>query len=105
MEFEFQSDGLVRYANDSQYKNDTLIRKEAVVNDIVLAELKRIIEESEIMRYVVVDCSTFFLFLYPPFFFFRREDDKLWPQSDREGGRQELEIVLGNEHICFTVKD
>lgn len=31
-----------------------------------------------------------------------REDDKLWPQPDREG-RQELEIVLGNEHICFTV--
>lgn len=31
-----------------------------------------------------------------------REDDKFWPQPDREG-RQELEIVLGNEHICFTV--
>ena len=31
-----------------------------------------------------------------------REDDKLWPQPDREG-RQELEVVLGNEHICFTV--
>ena len=31
-----------------------------------------------------------------------REDDKLWPQPDREG-RQELEIILGNEHICFNV--
>lgn len=50
MEFEFHSSGLLRYANDSQYKKDTLIRKEAVVNDLVLNELKRIIEESEIMR-------------------------------------------------------
>lgn len=31
-----------------------------------------------------------------------REDDKLWPMPDRVG-RQELEIVMGNEHISFTV--
>lgn len=30
-----------------------------------------------------------------------REDDKDWPQPDKVG-RQELEIVLGNEHISFT---
>ncbi|RKO90327.1 Mago nashi protein, partial [Blyttiomyces helicus] len=30
-----------------------------------------------------------------------REDDQLWPNPDRVG-RQELEIVLGNEHISFT---
>ena len=31
----------------------------------------------------------------------RREDDSNWPESDRVG-RQELEIVLGDEHISFT---
>lgn len=31
-----------------------------------------------------------------------REDDKNWPMPDRVG-RQELEIVLNNEHISFTV--
>ena len=42
-------------------------------------ELRRIIEDSEIMA----------------------EDDELWPQPDRFG-RQELEIVIGDEHISFT---
>ncbi|KAJ4847618.1 Protein mago nashi 2, partial [Turnera subulata] len=30
-----------------------------------------------------------------------REDDNNWPEPDRVG-RQELEIVMGNEHISFT---
>ncbi|RLN54090.1 hypothetical protein BBJ28_00023500, partial [Nothophytophthora sp. Chile5] len=30
-----------------------------------------------------------------------REDDKDWPEPDRVG-RQELEVVLGDEHISFT---
>ena len=45
----------------------------------VMDELRRIIEDSEIMA----------------------EDDELWPQPDRVG-RQELEIVIGDEHISFT---
>ena len=45
----------------------------------VMEELKRIIEDSEIMQ----------------------EDDAVWPQPDRVG-RQELEIVIGDEHISFT---
>ena len=28
MEFEFRPDGLLRYANNSNYKNDVMIRKE-----------------------------------------------------------------------------
>ena len=31
------------------------------------------------------------------------EDDALWPQPDRVG-RQELEIVIGDEHISFTTR-
>ena len=30
-----------------------------------------------------------------------KEDDNNWPEPDRIG-RQELEIVMGNEHISFT---
>jgi protein mago nashi len=52
-----------------------------VVSDSVMKELRRVIEESEVMK----------------------EDDSLWPEPDRIG-KQELEIVLGEEHISFTVK-
>ncbi|XP_015793253.1 protein mago nashi homolog [Tetranychus urticae] len=79
IEFEFRPDGKLRYANNSNYKNDTMIRKEVYVSKAVINELKRIIEDSEIME----------------------EDDELWPQPDRVG-RQELEIVLNDEHISFT---
>eukprot|EP00997_Jenningsia_sp_PLL12_P008986 NODE_5854_length_547_cov_36.941767_g5109_i0.p1 GENE.NODE_5854_length_547_cov_36.941767_g5109_i0~~NODE_5854_length_547_cov_36.941767_g5109_i0.p1 ORF type:complete len:103 (+),score=21.54 NODE_5854_length_547_cov_36.941767_g5109_i0:184-492(+) len=56
-----------------------MIRKEVYCNRIILEELKRVIQDSEILR----------------------EDDKNWPEPDRVG-RQELEIVKGNEHISFT---
>ncbi|VDN24467.1 unnamed protein product, partial [Gongylonema pulchrum] len=81
LEFEFRPDGKMRYANNSQYKNDTLIRKEAYVGKIVLDELKRIIDDSEIMQ----------------------EDDAAWPEPDRVG-RQELEILHNDEHISFTTR-
>ena len=79
LEFEFRTDGRLRYANNSNYKNDTMIRKQAFVSPSVLAELRRVIAESDITR----------------------EDDKNWPAGDRNG-RQELEVVCGNEHISFT---
>ena len=52
---------------------------QAYVHQSVLNELKRIIEDSEILQ----------------------EDDSLWPTPDRVG-RQELEIVMGDEHISFS---
>eukprot|EP00002_Diphylleia_rotans_P029499 TRINITY_DN6010_c0_g2_i1.p1 TRINITY_DN6010_c0_g2~~TRINITY_DN6010_c0_g2_i1.p1 ORF type:complete len:147 (-),score=34.64 TRINITY_DN6010_c0_g2_i1:371-811(-) len=78
LEFEFRQDGLLRYANNSNYKKDVMIRKEVYVSDAVLLELKRVIEDSEIMK----------------------EDDNLWPAPDREG-TQELEVAFGNQHISF----
>eukprot|EP00026_Physarum_polycephalum_P020702 Phypoly_transcript_23457.p1 GENE.Phypoly_transcript_23457~~Phypoly_transcript_23457.p1 ORF type:complete len:167 (+),score=25.96 Phypoly_transcript_23457:57-503(+) len=78
LEFEFRADGKLRYANNSHYKNETMIRKEVFVGPAVLAELKRIIDDSEIMS----------------------EDDKNWPEPDRIG-TQELEIVNGSDHISF----
>ncbi|CAF2980231.1 unnamed protein product, partial [Rotaria sp. Silwood2] len=79
LEFEFRPDGKLRYANNSNYKKDTLIRKEVYVNRTIIEELKRIVNETDIMK----------------------EDDAVWPPQDRTG-RQELEIVLGDEHISFT---
>ncbi|ANQ06248.1 Uncharacterized protein PCOAH_00004130 [Plasmodium coatneyi] len=82
LEFEFNSKGRLRYANNSNYKNDKIIRKEAYVSKSVLNELKRIIEESEICK----------------------ESDKLWPAPDKVG-KQELEIFLdGNEYYFTTSK-
>ncbi|KAJ3110060.1 hypothetical protein HDU96_006950, partial [Phlyctochytrium bullatum] len=72
-------DGKLRYANNSNYKNDTMIRKEVFCSPALMKELKKIIDDSDIMK----------------------EDDNLWPVPDRVG-RQELEIVMGNEHISFT---
>uniref|UniRef100_A0A452DQY1 Uncharacterized protein n=1 Tax=Capra hircus TaxID=9925 RepID=A0A452DQY1_CAPHI len=54
-EFEFRPDGKLRYANNSNYKNDVMIRKEAYVHK------SRIIDDSEITK----------------------EDDALWPPPDR----------------------
>uniref|UniRef100_A0A4X2KEF4 Mago homolog, exon junction complex subunit n=1 Tax=Vombatus ursinus TaxID=29139 RepID=A0A4X2KEF4_VOMUR len=63
LEFEFRPDGKLRYANNSNYKNDVMIRKEAYVHKSVMEELKRIIDDSEVTK----------------------EDDALWPPPDRVG--------------------
>ncbi|KAK3318900.1 Mago nashi protein [Apodospora peruviana] len=83
LEFDFRvvGDGrsaTARYANNSNYRNDSLIRKEMCVSSLVIDEIKRIIKQSEILK----------------------EDDAKWPTKNKDG-KQELEIRLGNEHISF----
>ncbi|KAK0262876.1 Protein mago nashi [Friedmanniomyces endolithicus] len=83
LEFDFRvvGDGrsaIARYANNSNYRNDSLIRKEMCVSSLMITEIKRIIKESEVLK----------------------EDDTKWPQKNKDG-RQELEIRLGSEHISF----
>mmetsp|Transcript_23940 Transcript_23940/g.49792 ORF Transcript_23940/g.49792 Transcript_23940/m.49792 type:complete len:103 (+) Transcript_23940:155-463(+) len=56
-----------------------MIRKESHVTQAVMRELRKTIEDSEILK----------------------EDDNHWPAPDRVG-RQELEVVCGKEHISFT---
>ncbi|KAJ1028273.1 hypothetical protein NDA13_003717 [Ustilago tritici] len=77
LEFEY-SRGRLRYANNSNYRNDSLIRKELWISPLMVDELRRIVKESEIMR----------------------EDDAKWPKKN-VAGRQELEVRLGKEHISF----
>jgi len=102
LEFEFRPDGKLRYANNSRYKREvseplqptsfffppfclnvaaamqTMIRKEAFVGDGVLQELRLMIEGSGVVA----------------------GDDSLWPAPDNTG-TQELEIVLGSDHVSF----
>lgn len=52
------------------------------VSALLVAEIKRIVKDSEIMK----------------------EDDSRWPQKNKDG-RQELEIRLGSDHIQFEVGD
>eukprot|EP00457_Paulinella_chromatophora_P021758 gb/GEZN01024332.1/.p1 GENE.gb/GEZN01024332.1/~~gb/GEZN01024332.1/.p1 ORF type:complete len:175 (-),score=33.84 gb/GEZN01024332.1/:46-507(-) len=79
LEFEFQDNGLIRDANNPNYKKDRMIRKQVWVGEAPLKELKRIVQDSEVFK----------------------EDDNNWPQPDRVG-RQELEVVMGDEHISFV---
>ncbi|KAJ1494407.1 Mago nashi protein-domain-containing protein [Baffinella frigidus] len=76
LEFEFRPDGKMRYANNSNYKNDTMIRKEVFVNEGVIEALKKVVKDSEIMK----------------------EDDRNWPMPDKVG-RQELETRIGAQDI------
>uniref|UniRef100_A0A4X2M3D5 Uncharacterized protein n=1 Tax=Vombatus ursinus TaxID=29139 RepID=A0A4X2M3D5_VOMUR len=62
-EFKFRTHGRLRYANNSNYKNDGMIRKEAYVHKRVTEELKGIINDREVTK----------------------EDDALWPLPDGVG--------------------
>jgi len=80
IEFEFTEEGRVRYANNSNYKSENLIRKEVYVNDIILDEVKKIIVNSKIFE----------------------QEDKKWPRPNNILGSQELEIIYKNQHIFFS---
>lgn len=80
LEFDFKGNGISRYANNSNYRKDSLIRKEMCLSPAMIEEIKRIVELSEILK----------------------EDDAKWPPKNKDG-RQELEIRLGNQHISFEV--
>ena len=68
------------------------------VSDALVAEIKRIVKESEILKYL------FSIRLFDnKMLTRRREDDTKWPQKNKDG-RQELEIRLGSEHISFEVR-
>lgn len=73
--------GKLRYANNSNYKHDAMIRKEVCVNPGVVEEIKRIILTSDITTV----------------------DDRDWEEPP--DARQELEIKIGNEvRHCLAKK-
>lgn len=68
------------------------------VGPLVVKELKRIVESSEITKYVQF-IYTILICLHMPAY---REDDTNWPKKNIVG-KQELEIRVGNDHIAFEV--
>ena len=120
LEFDFRvlGDGRsasARYANNSNYRNDSLIRKESTIvcplrswiwaNKILpkctlaLLWLMRSSGLSKQARYWSKLCT---INLQQQELTIDREDDAKWPQKNKDG-RQELEIRLGNDHISFEV--
>ncbi|KAL3774711.1 hypothetical protein HJC23_002011 [Cyclotella cryptica] len=79
-EFELSPSGKLRYANNSNYRNSTMIRKEVYLSPAVVEETRRIIQTSHITNI----------------------DDSRWLEPQTGQARQELEIKMGNEHIAFT---
>ncbi|CDR95222.1 mago nashi protein, putative [Babesia bigemina] len=79
LEFELTSDGKLRYTNNSNYRKDSMIKKEAFLTRAVIAEMKRIVLESEITS----------------------EDHTDWPIPDRVG-RQELELKIEGKRYTYS---
>lgn len=50
LEYEITNDGRLRYANNSNYRNEPLIRKEVYVNRIVIEEVKLMINNSLLLE-------------------------------------------------------
>lgn len=78
LEFEISNNGKLRYANDSKYKGDLMIRKELYVGREIVEQFRQIIVDSEITK----------------------EDDNSWPEPTSKG-TQELEIIIGDLHVSF----
>ena len=76
LEFTLHPRGLLTYRNNSNYKNDRLIQKQLCLSPSLITTFQRIVEQAEILK----------------------ETDALWPEPDVVG-TQELEIVLGDQHI------
>jgi protein mago nashi len=77
IEFEVKPDGLLRYANHSNYKRDVLIRKQVYLSEPMLQLLRCMIEQADALALL---------------------DDRGWPEPDRNG-TQELEIVMAGVHL------
>ncbi|KAI9472600.1 protein mago nashi putative [Coemansia mojavensis] len=76
--FEIDKQGYLKYANNSNYRRDSIIRKQLRLSPALVNEFKRIIRDSEITA----------------------EDHTRWPQRD-ESGRIQLEIDLDGQSTSF----
>lgn len=104
LEFELTENGELRYANDSRYRRESIIRKQLCVSPSVVAEFRRIINASGILESVPLSPQSHLISSLSLFFFVatpHRADDAKWPMPD-ENGKQELEIVSDDTHISFV---
>lgn len=54
LEFEIKGDGKLRYANNSNYKNDSLIKKEITLSPAMIDVIKQIIADSDIIKCAIL---------------------------------------------------
>lgn len=78
LDFEVDSTGKLKYHNNSEYKSDQLIRKQAFVSQTVIDEMRKIVLESGIL-----DCK-----------------DEEWPKPDKIG-KQELVVRVGTKEVSL----
>eukprot|EP00796_Vickermania_ingenoplastis_P005457 gene5457-3935_t len=79
IEFEIREDGQLKYSNNSHYRSEKIIKKQARVSPAVLEQIKSLLVKQQI-------CET---------------NDNDWPEPDRNG-RQELEVWLGGTHVSLV---
>lgn len=77
-ELELYPSGKLRYANNSNYKHESMVRREVFVSPAVTEEFKRIVLDSGITEV----------------------NDQEWEEP--RARQQELEIKIGNQHIAFN---
>ena len=84
LEFELLPGGKLRYANNSDYGQDGLIRREICLGPAVVEEIKQMVRTSDVIRW----------------------DDSLWAEPfENNGGIQELEVKLGCHHVSFATTE
>lgn len=86
LEFELCPDGRLRYANNSNYKRDVLIRKELRVGHLVRQQVLQMLLDSGLFGGESGSSGL---------------DDRQWPAPNRDG-RQELEVIARGEHVLLT---
>ncbi|EKD01379.1 hypothetical protein A1Q2_04326 [Trichosporon asahii var. asahii CBS 8904] len=92
LEFEY-THGRLRYANNSNYRNDSLIRKEGEYAADGGGAGGRLVDCKRAMRtanLAVISSDEI------------REDDAQWPKKNVVG-RQELEVRIDKDHISFEL--
>ena len=77
------------------------------ISPLMISELKRMVESSDIVKCVDHSSSDCALELaddrfHRPRISARREDDAKWPKKNAQG-KQELEIRVGSQHVSFEV--
>lgn len=90
IEYELSPDGTLRYANNSNYKHDTMIRKELRIGRIVRNQIASMLRQGGVLSSNLDGHNREV-----------RLDDSRWPVPNRDG-RQELEVIANGEHIYLS---
>jgi protein mago nashi len=107
LEYEVRPNGLLRYANNSNYRNDRMIKRDVLLAPAILDLLAEIIKSSGLFQHLGRDHghthddshTSGDYHSYSPNHSAGKENltPRGWPRPDRDG-RQELEVVVDGVH-------